>query len=141
MAGPLELEEKFSKYADRIVRSGYVSREKHFENISRCDIILAPLERDDFSEGKSELKFFEAGIVEVPVVAVKNQTFSDAITDGENGFLAEGKEEWVSKLEKLIVDKEFRVRMGKQARIKTLDKYTNKNSNNEEYYDYLRSKL
>jgi len=141
LAGPLELEEKFSKYAGRIVRSGYVSREKHFENIFSCDIILAPLERDDFSEGKSELKFFEAGILKVPVVAVKNQTFSDAITDGENGFLAESKEEWVLKLEKLITDEKLRKEMGEKAREKTLADYTTKNSHNEEYYNYLKSKL
>ena len=141
LAGPLELENKFSKYADRIIRSGYVPREKHFENISRCDIILAPLERDDFSEGKSELKFFEAGILAVPIVAVRNQTFSDAITDGESGFLAEGKEEWISKLERLITDEELRKEMGEKAREKALADYTTKNSHNEEYYNYLRSKL
>lgn len=141
LAGPLELEEKFEKYAGRIIRSGYVPREKHFENISRCDIILAPLERDDFSEGKSELKFSEAGIVAVPTVAVRNQTFSDAITDGENGFLAEGKEEWVLKLEKLIIDEKLRKEMGEKAREKTLADYTTKNSHNEEYYNYLKSKL
>ncbi|KKR22110.1 MAG: Glycosyltransferase, group 1 family protein [Candidatus Moranbacteria bacterium GW2011_GWA2_39_41] len=141
LAGPLVLEEKFNALANRFVRSPYVSRDKHFENIFYCDIILAPLEMDDFSEGKSELKFSEAGLLEVPVVAARNQTFSGAITDGENGFLADHKEEWVEKLSKLIEDKEFRQMMGKKAREKALQDYTTKNSHEEEYYAYLKSKI
>jgi len=142
LAGPLKLEGKFDKYAQRIIRSPYVSREKHFENIFHCDIILAPLEiGDEFSEGKSELKFFEAGLLEVPIVAVRNQTFSSAIRDGENGFLADHKEEWVLKLSRLIEDAELRARIGKKAREKSLRDYATKNSHGEDYYNYLRSKL
>lgn len=141
-AGPLELEDKFAKFSERIIRSTYVPREKHFENIFYCDIILAPLEIDDpFSEGKSELKFSEAGLLEVPIVAVRNQTFSGAIKDSENGFLADHTEEWVEKISKLIENVELRKTMGKKAREKALRDYTTKNSHSEEYYNYLRSKL
>ena len=45
------------------------------------------------------------------------------------------------KLEKLITDESLRKSMGEKAREKTLRDYTNKNSHNEEYYKYLRSKL
>jgi len=141
LAGPLELEKKFDQFSNRIIRSKYVSRKKHFANISKCDIILAPLEKDPFSEGKSELKFSEAGIVSVPTVAARNQTFSDAISDGENGFLAETEEEWFEKLEKLILDENLRKEIGKKAREKALKDYTTKNSHSEEYYQFLRSKI
>jgi len=138
LAGPLELEKKMAEFSERIVRSTYAPRKKHFENISACDIILAPLERDIFSEGKSELKFFEAGLLKVPVVAVRNSTYADVITDGENGFLAEGETEWVEKLSKLIEDGQLRKVMGEKAHQKTLQDYTTKNSHGEEYYEYLR---
>lgn len=141
LAGPLQLENKFDRFSERIVRSRYVPREKHFANIVNCAIILAPLEKDDFSEGKSELKFFEAGILEVPIVAVRNRTFSEAIVDGENGFLADNKNEWVEKLSLLIEDENLRIEIGKKALKKALVDYTTKNSHNEEYYNYLRSKL
>ncbi|HBI33721.1 MAG TPA: hypothetical protein DEA43_00180 [Candidatus Moranbacteria bacterium] len=141
LAGPLELEEKFAKFARRIIRCTFVPRKKHFENIFYCDIILAPLEKDEFSVGKSELKFSEAGLLEVPVVALRNQTFSGAINDGENGFLADHKEEWIEKLSTLIENSELRKSMGEKAREKALCDYTTKNSHSEEYYDYLRSKL
>jgi len=142
LAGPLKLENKFDKFAQRFIRSPYVPRDKHFENIFNCDIILAPLEIGDvFSEGKSELKFFEAGLLEVPIVAARNLTFSSVIRDGENGFLADHKAEWVAKLSRLIENRELRKRIGKEARKKSLADYTTKNSHGEEYYNYLRSKL
>lgn len=142
LAGPLKLEDKFRKYDSRIIRSPYVSREKHFKNIFNCDIILAPLEiGDEFSEGKSELKFFEAGILEVPIVAARNQTFSEAITDSENGFLAELQEEWISKLSRLIENATLRKKIGQKAREKALRDYSTQNSHSEDYYNYLKSKL
>lgn len=142
LAGYLELEDKFKKYNNRIVRSPFVPRLEHFKNIFYCDIILAPLEIGDaFCEGKSELKFSESGLVKVPIVAVNNQTFSDAITDGVDGFLAGNTQEWVEKLGRLIEDESLRREMGEKARVKVLRDYTNKNSHNEEYYNYLRSKL
>lgn len=141
LAGPLELEKKIDEFSERFVRSLFVPRKKHFENIFSCDIILAPLERDIFSEGKSELKFFESGLLEVPIVAVRNSTYCDVISDGENGYLAEGENEWFEKLSRLIEDSKFRKKMGEQARKKALQDYTTKNSHENEYYEYLRSKL
>lgn len=142
LAGPLDIESRLNKFKDRIKQFPYVPREKHFENIAKVDINLAPLEiGNPFCESKSELKFFEAGILKVPTIAVANQTFREAINDGIDGFLAGSTEEWVDKLEKLITDADFRKRMGEKAREKSLQRYTNKNSRNEEFYNYLKSKL
>ncbi len=141
LAGPLELEKKMVEFSERIVRSMYAPRKKHFENISACDIILAPLERDIFSEGKSELKFSEAGLLKVPIVAVRNSTYADVISDGVDGFLAESENEWFEKLAKLIEDGELRKRIGENAHEKTLRDYTTKNSHGEDYYEYLRKHL
>lgn len=141
LAGPLQLENKFDRFSERIVRSRYVPREKHFANIAHCAIILAPLEKDAFSEGKSELKFFEAGILEVPIVAVRNRTFAEAMSDGVDGFLADNAEEWVGKLSRLIENENLRQEMGQKARAKALADYTTKNSHGEEYYEYLKSKI
>lgn len=142
LAGPLDIENKLNKFKSRIEQLSFASRAKHFENISNVDINLIPLEiGNPFCEAKSELKFFEAGILEVPTVAVRNQTFSDAITNGVDGFLAGNTEEWAEKLSKLIEDENLRKSMGEKARGKALDDYTNKNSHNEEYYGYLKNIL
>lgn len=142
LAGPLEIENKLNKFKDRIVHLPFASRKKHFKNIAGVDINLAPLEiGNPFCEAKSELKFFEAGILKVPTVAAATQTFKEAIKDGVDGFLANTSEEWIEKLEKLINDKGLRLAMGKLARNKALQRYANRNSNNEKYYNYLKSKL
>jgi O-antigen biosynthesis protein len=142
LAGPLEISEKFSEFSDRIKKLPFANRKKHFENISSADINLAPLEiGDPFCESKSELKFFEAGILGVPTIAAATRTFRGAIVDGEDGFLAVTSEQWRDKMEKLVSDDDFRLKMGQKARKKTLKDYTNKNSHNEEYYNYLKSKL
>lgn len=142
LVGPLETENLLNKFLDRIIRSGLVSRDKLYEIISAVDINLAPVVRDDpFSESKSEIKFTGAGILKVPTVAVANVTFSGCITDGVSGFLAGNAEEWFQKLEKLILDNDFRKSMGEAAYQKTLKDYTIKNSHNEDYYNFLKANL
>lgn len=142
LAGPLDLPEELNFLGKQLERLEFADRKKHFANISKIDINLAPLEKDNpFCESKSELKFFEAGVVNVPTVATATQTFKEAITDGVDGFVAENEQEWIEKLEKLIVDQKLRRNMGARAWETTMHKYTTKNANNEEYYEFLRSKV
>ncbi len=142
IVGPLLLEDRFAPYASQIERQPFVPRRELFDVIASLDINLAPLEiGNPFCESKSELKFFEAGIVGVPTVAAATQTFREAIADGTDGFVAGNSDEWVEKIERLIADHELRVRMGQAAEESALEKYTNANATNEAYYDYLRSVL
>ena len=53
---------------------------------------------------KSELKFFEAGILGIPTVAAATQTFREAIDDGVDGFVASSAEEWVGKIRKINIE-------------------------------------
>lgn len=142
LAGPLDMDSKLNRFKKRIVTMSMVSRDKYYGNIYKVDINLAPLVKGDpFCEAKSEIKFTEAGIMKVPTVAVKNQTFSETIEDGVDGFLAGDTSEWVEKIGKLVEDGNFRAQMGEKAREKVLRDYTNKNSHNDQYYNYLREKI
>lgn len=142
LVGPLDIESSLNVYKERVKQFPYVPRQKHFENVASVDINIAPLEVDNpFCESKSELKFFEAGIVKVPTVASATRTFCEAITDGLDGFVAIDTQEWIEKLSRLIESKELRETMGEKARETALRKYTNKNSAGEEYYEYLKSRL
>ena len=142
LAGPLDISSEFDKFQDRIERVSYVPRDKHFENISMVDISIVPLEvGNPFCESKSELKFFEAGILKVPTVASATRTFREAVSDGVDGFTATDISEWKEKLERLVSDDGLRKRMGEKAYEKSLKDYTNKNSRDSGYYEYLRSKL
>lgn len=140
--GPLDVEDKFNKFKNRVRQFSYVPREKHFANIASVDINLAPLEiNNPFCESKSELKFFEAGVLGIPTIASATRTFREAIKDGIDGFTAATSDKWLDKLEKLVTDENLRKTMGKKAKIKALQNYTTQNSHNEEYYNYLRSLL
>lgn len=142
LAGPLDMEDKLNKFKNRLEILPRVLREKYYEKLNRCDINLVPLELGNpFCESRSEIKFIEAGILKIPTVAVKNQTYSEAIEDGADGFLAESDSEWIEKISQLIEDEKLRKAMGEKAREKVLKDYTNKNSHDREYYDYIKSKI
>lgn len=142
LAGPLDTEDRLQAYAGRIDRLPFVPRQELFGNIASLDINLAPLEiGNPFCESKSELKFFEAGIVAVPTVAAATRTFREAITDGTDGFVASSTDEWVEKIGSLIADPDLRARIGRAARETALEEYTNANAKNEAYYEYLRRVL
>lgn len=142
IGGPLSLPAKLEKYSDRITRVSYVPRAEHFKNVARVDINIAPLEiGDPFCEAKNELKFFEAGIVGVPTVAAATGTFQEAITDGIDGFVARSEYEWRERLERLILDAEFRKQMSEKARETALRQYTTKNANDDGYIVFLKSKI
>ena len=142
LAGPLDIENQLDIYKSRIIILPFVPRERYYENLWKVDINLAPLvPNDPFCEAKSEIKFIEPGILGIPTVAIKNGTFSGVMADGVNGFLAENKEEWVEKIGYLIENAELRKKIGQNAREKVLRDYTNKNSHNEEFYEYLRNRI
>lgn len=142
LAGPLDTGEALRPYESRVKRVPYVPRVEHFANVAATDINIAPLEvGNPFCESKSELKFFEAGMLGVSVVASATQTFREAIEDGVDGFVAMTAEDWKEKLERLITDEALRKNMGAQAREKSLQKYTTQNADNQAYYDYLRSRI
>jgi len=72
------------------------------EFISKHDLMLVPLEDDIFNKAKSNVKFVECGAVSVPVLASNIDEFKLFIEDGENGFLALNKEEWIDKLNYIV---------------------------------------
>ncbi|MEI6650099.1 MAG: glycosyltransferase [Candidatus Moraniibacteriota bacterium] len=142
LVGPLTIDDRFEVFSGRIERMHYVPRQRHFENISQSDIIIAPLEiGNPFCEGKSELKFFEAGILGVPTVACVTRTFREAITDGVDGFVAADEAQWEEKLERLITDPDLRKRIGEQARKTALSKYVTTDADDREYVEYLKEAI
>ena len=92
------------------------------ELISKVDINIAPLVLNDFTNCKSELKFFEAAIVNTATIASPSYAFKKVISDGENGFLAEPSE-WYSKLEYVYNNPKEVQKVAENAKKTALDKY------------------
>jgi glycosyltransferase involved in cell wall biosynthesis len=118
---PMELH----PYAHRIQRQPYVSWERLVTATAELDVVIAPLDlNNSFTEGKSALKYFEAGLVSVPVVASPTLEFQYSIRHGDNGFLAYSSDAWYDAMYKLIVDSELRAAVGSNARSDVLARYT-----------------
>jgi glycosyltransferase involved in cell wall biosynthesis len=62
---------------------------------------IVPLQTNIFSNSKSELKYFEAAIVETPTLATPTYTFRLAIEDGVNGYLVDAYD-WERRIEQAV---------------------------------------
>ena len=89
--------------------------------VARLDVHLAPLEvGNPFCEAKSELKFYDAALVNVPIVASPTGPFRRAIDHGKTGFLATSGDDWYLYLKKLVQDPALREQLGRNAYIAAL---------------------
>jgi glycosyltransferase involved in cell wall biosynthesis len=65
------------------------------------EINLVPLQNNIFTDCKSDLKYFEAGIVGTISIASPAFVFRNSIKDGRNGYLAT-EPEWETKIREVI---------------------------------------
>ena len=126
LVGLLPLPEQLKKFGAQITTYPFIKDTKRLMKIMQTvDINLAPLEtQNPFCRAKNDMKYFEAGILELPTIATDIEAFSKSIRSGHNGFLAKNDEEWYQYLETLIKDSRQRRRMGKLAREHVLKYYT-----------------
>lgn len=128
IVGMMDLPEKLAEFkrAGRVIFREFVPFQELQYEIGRVDVNIAPLLDDDFNEAKSELKFFEAGMVKVPSCVADTEIYRTVVKDGENGFLC-GFGEWFSKLERLYLDRELRRNMAEKAYRTAIDSYAPEN--------------
>ncbi len=94
------------------------------EELSSFDIGIMPLPNDEWANGKCGLKGLQYMALEIPTIMSPVGVNSEIIANGENGFLAESKAEWVNALSHLIESEDLRNKMGKAARKTVLDRYS-----------------
>ena len=87
------------------------------------DIAVVPLEDSSFNQCKSELKFIELAVLGLPGVYSDICVYNSVVKDAFNGFLASNEDEWVEKIEKLILDKNLRRYIRQNALDKVLSDY------------------
>ena len=92
-------------------------------NNLKLDIMLIPRKDNYFNRCKSNVKFLEASMCEIPVIA---QSFDNApyeeITP-DIGRLVKDNKDWEKTIEELIQDKQLRRQLGKNAREYVLKNY------------------
>jgi glycosyltransferase involved in cell wall biosynthesis len=86
------------------------------EDLQEIDIGLMPLPDDKWSKGKCGLKALQYMALGIPTVCSPVGVNSTIIQNGENGFLAESKTEWIEKLTLLLHSFELRTKLGLAGR-------------------------
>lgn len=97
IVGHLDVPEEFAHLGHRLVTQPFMDFLEMQSVLRDIDINIVPLQDSAFTWSKSELKFFEAALVETPTLASKTPVFGKAITPGVTGFLAESSE-WLEVL-------------------------------------------
>jgi O-antigen biosynthesis protein len=80
------------------------------------DIGLVPLEASGFNECKSHLKGLEYGACGIPCIASPSEPYKGFVNEGVNGYLARTQRDWVTALDTLVNDDDYRRLMGLSAR-------------------------
>lgn len=70
------------------------------KEIAEVDINLIPLQKNKFTNCKSELKYFEAGIVETISCATPTYVYQENIKSGYNGFLCD-QGQWYATIKEM----------------------------------------
>lgn len=94
--------------------------------ISDFDIGIMPLTDGLLEKGKCSMKALEYMSMGIPVIASAVGENNYVIKNGYNGFLAVDANDWVKYMEKLILDKNLRMRIGKNGQKFVEDYYSKK---------------
>lgn len=95
------------------------------KKIAEVDINIVPLIENDFTNCKSELKFFEASIVGTITCATPIYSYRNSIQNNKTGFLCK-EGEWYSTIEQ-ICKKRIDNKIISRARSYCLNRYSPKN--------------
>lgn len=124
IVGYLDLPDYFLKFIEN--HQVEIHPLQNYMNLQRLmagvDINLIPLQVNDFTNCKSELKFFEAGIVKTVSIASPTYIYKEIIEDGKNGFIA-NQGEWVEKIQDLL-EPENRQKIQNKVFDYSLDNYS-----------------
>lgn len=96
------------------------------DDLRQMDIGLMPLPDENWSRGKCGLKALQYMALGIPTICSPVGVNSTIIKDGENGFLADGKDEWIAKLKRLIHSADLRRQIGLAGRETVEDEYSAK---------------
>lgn len=100
----------------------FVGADVYYEYLNdlKLDMVIIPRADSLFNRCKSNLKFLENSMLEVPTIGqsfpTKDSPYEVNPQDAEHMLLATDTASWIEQIEKLITDKELRQEMGKKAR-------------------------
>ena len=103
VAGYIEAGAAFSPFGARVKQYPF----QDFINLQRLigsvEFNLVPLQYNAFTNCKSELKYFEAAVVGTQSIVSPTYTYSRAVRDGDNGYVAPAHK-WADSIRRAVAD-------------------------------------
>ncbi len=94
------------------------------QELQKFDIGVLPHQSEgEWNKNKSSFKVLEYMACGVATIASSFGEMPYIIEDGVNGYLASSEEEWVKKLEQLLVDRELEIRLGRAGQVRVSEEY------------------
>jgi len=126
IVGYLRLCPDFERFSARIKQLGFVSDlDQYWSLLAASDVNLAVLSPGLMTDCKSEIKWLEAAILQVPSIVSATATYGEILEDGVDALIVDNDAEaWTAAVERLIEDRGLRRDMGAAARRKALENYS-----------------
>lgn len=112
----------------------FVTSDVYYEYLNdlKLDMVIIPRSDSYFNRCKSNLKFLENSMLEIPTIGqsfpTKDSPYEVDLEDTQHLLLATDTKSWIEQIEKLITDKELRREMGKKAHEYVENKYSIENN-------------
>lgn len=112
----------------------FVPYDEYYDYLNnlKLDMVIMPRKDSYFNRCKSNLKFLENSMLEIPSIGQSFPTGDSPYEidpeDAQNMLLATDFDSWVSQIEKLIADKELRREIGRKAKEYVENKYAIENN-------------
>lgn len=113
--GPVTVPRILERFEARIRLMPSVTYVEYLRQLNTCDISVAPLADFSFNHFKSQVKYLESALLQVPFVASPT-VYSRYVKDGDTGLLAEPNE-WGSALTTLVTQPSRRDQLARNARM------------------------
>jgi glycosyltransferase involved in cell wall biosynthesis len=118
---PAGMEERFASQVRRLPLTNYMDAQRI---LAAAEINIAPLQQNDFTNGKSQLKFFDAGAVGVPSIVSPTKAMVSAFNHPDEGIVV-ANSDWEKVLVTLLGDYDLSGKaLGQAARKRTFLDFT-----------------
>lgn len=94
------------------------------ENLHKFDIGIMPLENNEWSRGKCSYKMLQYMSCGIPVVVSPVGMNNEVLAKGDIGYGAEGTQDWIKYLEKVISSANLRSTLGQNGRKVVVENYS-----------------
>ena len=115
--GHIEIGAGLKEFGQRIESVPFTDYSTYLKLLKASDIALVPLEVHPTTHGKSAIKWMEASLCGVTCICSPVRAYTDVISHGETGLIAETAEQWHQAITSLINDPSKSRLMGQKARL------------------------